>query len=152
MQLSPGDVTQHSKLLMSNSSWSGETSIIITVSFTPGSCSLTAYKINQQGFEWGKANKDTSPNPPGYSTTFYEKVQMLLSDRYLGFFMVPDNHLWNYNFVGLGLVPSMKYSLILANPRDFYHEIHRASHFIKFIVNEDEQENNDVADKEDFYL
>ena len=65
--------------------------------------------------------------------------------------MVPDNHLWNYNFVGLGLVPSMKYSLILANPKDFYHEVHRASHFIKFIVNEEEQENNDIAEKEDLF-
>jgi len=51
--------------------------------------------------------------------------------------MVPDNHIWNYNFVGLGLVPSMKYSLILANPKDFYHELHRASHFIKFIKGDD---------------
>lgn len=83
MQLSPYDVTQHSKLLLSSSSWSGEKCIVITVSFTPGSCSLAGYKINQQGFEWGKANKDTSPNPPGYSTTFYEKAQILLSDRYL---------------------------------------------------------------------
>jgi pre-mRNA-processing factor 8 len=47
----------------------------------------------------------------------------------------------------------MKYSLILANPRDFYHEVHRASHFIKFGKNEVDNENeaNDVADLEDFY-
>lgn len=47
----------------------------------------------------------------------------------------------------------MKYSLILANPRDFYHEVHRASHFIKFGKNEADNENevNEVADLEDFY-
>jgi len=58
---------------------------------------------------------------------------MLLSERFMGFFMVPDNHIWNYNFVGLGLSASMKYSLILANPKEFYNENHRAAHFIKFV-------------------
>lgn len=46
--------------------------------------------------------------------------------------MVPERNMWNYNFVGLGLVPSMKYKLILSNPKEFYNEIHRVSHFIKF--------------------
>jgi len=77
---------------------------------------------------------------------------MLLSDRFLGFFLVPDNHIWNYNFVGLGLVPSMKYSLIVSNPKDFYDELHRASHFIKFIKNDEDQDGNEVAEMEDFFM
>lgn len=64
--------------------------------------------------------------------------------------MVPDNHVWNYNFVGLGLVPSVKYSIILANPRDFYHEVHRTSHFIKF-VNQEEEDGWEGVDKEDLF-
>ena len=77
---------------------------------------------------------------------------MLLSERFMGFFMVPDNHMWNYNFVGLGLVPQMKYSLLLANPRDFYHEIHRASHFIKFIRQDDNDNAEfETADSEDLF-
>lgn len=44
----------------------------------------------------------------------------------------------------------MKYGLILANPKDFYNEIHRASHFIKFIRNEDKDQ-VDEADNEDFF-
>lgn len=152
MQLSPFDLTLHSRLILQNSNWDGDRCIILTVSFTPGSCSLTAYKLTPQGFEWGKANKDTSPNPAGYSASFYEKVQMLLSDRFLGFFLVPDNHIWNYNFVGLGLVPSMKYSLVLSNPKDFYNELHRASHFIKFIKNDEEQDAGEVAEREDHFL
>jgi len=150
LQLSPYDVTMHSKMLLQNPTWDVEKSIIITVSFTPGSCSLTSYKTTPAGFEWGKANKDTSVNPPGYNNTFFEKVQMLLSDRFMGFFMVPDNHIWNYNFIGLGLVPNMKYSIILSNPKDFYNEIHRTAHFIKFIKTEEEQE-TEVADKEDLF-
>ena len=76
---------------------------------------------------------------------------MLLSEMFMGFFMIPDNLIWNYNFVGLGLVPSMKYSLVLSQPKDFYHEVHRSSHFIKFIKNDEEQESVDVAEKEDFF-
>lgn len=34
----------------------------------------------------------------GYSPTHYEKVQLLLSDRFMGFYMVPDAGPWNYNF------------------------------------------------------
>ncbi len=54
---------------------------------------------------------------------------MLLSDRFMG------------------------YSLILANPKDFYHEVHRASHFIKFVKNDNENENetNEMAEFEDVY-
>ena len=70
-------------------------------SFTPGSCSLTAYKLTLSGYEWGRNNKDTGNNPAGYLPSHYEKVQMLLSDRFLGFFMVPAQGSWNYNFMGL---------------------------------------------------
>lgn len=39
------------------------------------------------------------PAAVGYSPTHYEKVQMLLSDRFMGFYMVPDVGSWNYNFM-----------------------------------------------------
>ena len=58
-------------------------------SFTPGSCSLTAYKLTPSGYEWGRSNTDKGNNPKGYLPSHYERVQMLLSDRFLGFFMVP---------------------------------------------------------------
>ena len=61
--------------------------------------------------------------------------------------MVPDNHIWNYNFVGLGLNANMKYSLILANPKEYYHENHRASHFIKFVgIENPDQEQAELED------
>lgn len=52
------------------------------------------------GFEWGRQNTDKGNNPKGYLPSHYEKVQMLLSDRFLGFFMVPAQGSWNYNFMG----------------------------------------------------
>lgn len=67
-----------------------------------------------------------------------EKVLMLLSDRFLGFYMVRtswflrDNGHWNYNFMGVKHTPSMKYGLKLGTPREYYHEDHRFTHFLEF--------------------
>ena len=98
--------------------------------------------------EWGKANKDSGANPHGYLPTHYAKMQMLLSDRFLGFFMVPDQMAWNYNFNGIKHSTSMKYQLKLENPKEFYHEAHRPLHFLNFATMDDEF---DQADREDFY-
>lgn len=58
-----------------NKTWDGEKTIVITCSFTPGSCSLTAYKLTPQGFEWGKAHRDATAGAQGYAPTHYEKVR-----------------------------------------------------------------------------
>lgn len=99
-QLAPQDVTMHAKVMADNASWDPDKTIIVTCSFTPGSCSLTAYKLTPSGYEWGRTNTDRGNNPKGYLPSHYEKVQMLLSDRFLGFFMVPAQGSWNYNFMG----------------------------------------------------
>jgi pre-mRNA-processing factor 8 len=72
---------------------------------------------------------------------------MLLSDRFLGFFMVPGQGSWNYNFMGVRHDANMKYDLILSNPKEFYHEVHRPAHFLYF----SNEENPDTysADRED---
>jgi pre-mRNA-processing factor 8 len=95
-QLAPHDIMMHSKFLSENKSWDINSSVMITCSFTPGSCSLTTYRLTQGGLEWGRQCKDPS-NPNGYSPNHYKKLQMLLSDRFMGFFMVPDVGVWNYN-------------------------------------------------------
>jgi pre-mRNA-processing factor 8 len=100
-QLSPVDVITHAKITVNNKSWDLQKTIVVTCSFTPGSCTLTAYKLTPSGFEWGKGFKDATANPQGYAPGHYEKVQMLLSDRFHGFYMVPDQGSWNYNFQGI---------------------------------------------------
>lgn len=92
--LFPQDVTLHAKMLENFKSWDGERCILVTASFTPGSCSLTAYKLTPGGYEWGRANKDASANPVGYAPSHYERCQLLLSDRFMGFYMVPDAGEW----------------------------------------------------------
>ncbi|KAJ3320388.1 Pre-mRNA-processing-splicing factor 8 [Boothiomyces sp. JEL0866] len=133
-QLSPFDVSMHANTMAENKgAWDGDQTIVLTASFTPGSCSLTAYKITPLGFEWGISNKDTSANPQGYSPAHYEKVQMILTDKFLGYFMVPEGEgIWNYNFMGAKHRPDMKYALTVDNPKEFYHEVHRSNHFLNF--------------------
>ncbi|KAG5896054.1 hypothetical protein JTB14_011049 [Gonioctena quinquepunctata] len=143
------DITTHAKLMADNPAWDGEKTVIITCSFTPGSCSLTAYKLTPSGYEWGRQNTDKGNNPKGYLPSHYEKVQMLLSDRFLGFFMVPSQGSWNYNFMGVRHDPSMKYELQLANPKEFYHEVHRPAHFLNFSSLEDGD--GAGADREDAF-
>merc|ERR1711963_850877 len=149
-QLSPQDICTHAGVMSEHSTWDGEKTVIITCSFTPGSCSLTAYKLTPSGFEWGRTNTDKSNNPKGYLPSHYEKVQMLLSDRFLGFFMVPTQGSWNYNFMGVRHDPNMRYELALSNPKEFYHEVHRPSHFMNFASIEEGGEPVG-ADREDMF-
>ncbi|KAJ2850731.1 pre-mRNA-splicing factor 8, partial [Coemansia erecta] len=137
--LSPQDVTIHARILARTADkpkqrWDGEKTIVMTCAFTPGSCSLTAYKLTPTGFEWGRENQNMSmANPEGFSPACFERVQMLLSDRFMGFFMVPeDNGVWNYNFMGPAHRADMSYGLQLDVPREFFDEMHRPSHFINF--------------------
>ncbi|KAJ1723371.1 pre-mRNA-splicing factor 8 [Coemansia erecta] len=137
--LSPQDVTIHARILARTADkpkqrWDGDKTIVMTCAFTPGSCSLTAYKLTPPGFEWGRENQNmASPNPEGFSPACFERVQMLLSDRFMGFFMVPDSGgVWNYNFMGPVHRADMAYDLQLDVPREFYDEMHRPSHFINF--------------------
>ena len=62
----------------------------------------------------------------------------------MGFFMVPDNVVWNYNFNTLGVVSNLKYTLVPGNPKEFYHESHRPGHFLRFIKQEDDEDQERV--------
>jgi len=148
------DVIMHTGIVENNKkAWSGQNEIIITSSFTQGSCSLTAYKVTDAGMDWGKKNQNIAggvANTHGYTSNCYEKVQMLLSDRFQGLFMVPEGGLgWNYNFQGVKHNASMEYSLRLDTPERFYAECHRPQHFLSFLQME-EGEDADDADLEDF--
>jgi len=136
---------------MNTSTWDPETSVVITCSLTTGSCFLTAYRLTPPGIEWGNKNKETTTNPAGYGTHMFEKVQMILSDKFLGFFMVPEGGIWNYNFNGINFSANLRYTLALNNPRDFYNEMHRPSHFLDFTRREAEEEEAEMPEKENHF-
>ena len=74
---------------------------------------------------------------------------MILSDKFLGFFMVPEGGIWNYNFNGQNFSVNMRYNLMLDNPKDFYHESHRAIHFLDFSVRQNTNDENTTVDTAD---
>lgn len=138
--MSAMDVTEHSKLLDSHSEWDKTNTVTLSVSFTPGSVSLSAWGLTPAGYKWGAENKDTqSDQPQGFTTTMGEKRKLLLSPRFRGFFLVPVDGKWNYSFMGTAFAGMEKKSVPvkLDTPLPFYSDQHRPVHFHSFAELED---------------
>jgi len=150
-QLHPQDVIMHAKFLADNPSWDGDKTVCMTCSFTPGSCSLSAYKLTPDGYKWGRANRDREQQAQfqGYLPSFYEKTPLILSDRFLGFFMVPDVGSWNFNFNGVKHYPGMAYGVTLGIPKEYYHEEHRQAHFLNFAEMEQQEKQEKEKEQEE---
>ncbi|EEA21773.1 pre-mRNA-splicing factor 8 [Talaromyces marneffei ATCC 18224] len=133
------DVTQHARLMNEHSSWDKKT-VTMTVSFTPGSVSLAAWALTPQGYKWGAENKDTSSDQPqGFSTSMGDKCQLLLSDKIRGYFLVPEDNVWNYSFMGSSFssVEKRPVYVKIDTPLRFYDDQHRPLHFQNFAELED---------------
>ncbi|KAJ9134458.1 Pre-mRNA-processing-splicing factor 8 [Pleurostoma richardsiae] len=138
--MSAADVTEHSRMLDAHPEWDKEKSLTVTVSFTPGSVSLSAWALTPQGYKWGVENKDLqSDQPQGFTTTMGEKRKLLLSPRYRGFFLVPESGKWNYSFMGSAFsgVEKKPVHVKLDTPMPFYSDQHRPLHFQNFAELED---------------
>ncbi|GAO50212.1 PRP8 pre-mRNA processing factor 8 [Saitoella complicata NRRL Y-17804] len=132
--LSAIDVTTHARVMAAHKEWHSKT-VTMTVSFTPGSVSLSAYALTPQAYEWGAKNQDlTSVEPQGYVPTMADRVQLLLSDRLAGFFLVPEDDVWNFGLtLGASWNANAPYALKLDTPMPFYDPRHRTGHFASFI-------------------
>jgi pre-mRNA-processing factor 8 len=132
--MTAADVTMHSRHMAAHPSWDKKT-ITLAVSFTPGSVSLSSWALTPAGYTWGAQNKDTSSDSPtGFSTSFGEKCQLLLSDKIRGYFLVPETEQWNYSFMGasFGSVEKRPVYCKIDQPRPFYDAMHRPVHFSSF--------------------
>jgi pre-mRNA-processing factor 8 len=157
--LSPYDCAVHARMVTENRSWSVDSAVVITCSFTPGSCSLVGHRLTATGLKWGRENRDitsSQANPSGFESTHAEQVQLLLTDAFVGFWMVPQGRIWNYNFMGVKHRPDMEYRLVPDVPLDFYDPKHRRNHFLNFASIEDtgfgamgSTMGESLADKED---
>ncbi|KAJ5163270.1 uncharacterized protein N7500_005100 [Penicillium coprophilum] len=137
--MSAADVTHHARLMNAHPSWDKKT-VTMTVSFTPGSVSLAAWGLTPAGYKWGAENKDTtSDQPQGFSTNMGEKCQLLLSDKIRGYFLVPEDNVWNYSFMGssFGSVEKRPIYVKIDTPLKFYDDQHRPLHFQNFAELED---------------
>jgi len=138
--MSASDVTEHARLLDAHPEWDKEESITVDVAFTPGSVSLSAWALTPSGYRWGAENKDIgSDQPQGFTTSMGIKRKLLLSPRYKGFFLVPENGKWNYSFMGSSFAGIEKKPLHvkLDMPLPFYSDQHRPLHFQNFAELED---------------
>ncbi|KAK3340044.1 pre-mRNA processing splicing factor 8 [Neurospora tetraspora] len=138
--MSAMDVTEHARLLDAHPNWDKQNTLTIAVSFTPGSVSLSAWALTPQGFKWGVENKDVaSDQPQGFTTSMGEKRQLLLSEKFRGFFLVPDGGKWNYSFMGsaFGGLEKKPVHVKLDTPMPFYSDQHRPIHFSSFNELED---------------
>lgn len=142
------DMTKQAQIMTEHDTW-GSKAVTMCVAFTPGSVSLSAYSLTPKGLEWGAHNKNIiSEEPEGYNPQFGQKCQLLISNRIVGFFMTPENDIWNYAFMGAGWNENITYQLKLDTPLPFYHEYHRPVHFSSF----NELEGNDVGvENEDLF-
>ncbi|KAI7787857.1 pre-mrna processing splicing factor 8 [Diaporthe eres] len=138
--MSAADVTEHAKLLDAHAEMGQDKTLTVSVSFTPGSVSLSAWALSPQGYKWGLENKDLqSDQPQGFTTTMGEKRKLLLSPRYRGFFLVPETSQWNYSFMGSAFAGLEKkpVRVKLDTPLPFYSDAHRPVHFQSFAELED---------------
>ena len=84
--MTASDVTCHAKFVASpDGGWNPSDAVCIAVSYTPGSCSLTAYNVTAEGILFGKNNKDMSPSPEGFSPSFSKRAQLLYPTEYMVF-------------------------------------------------------------------
>ncbi|KAI1824895.1 pre-mRNA processing splicing factor 8 [Xylaria intraflava] len=138
--MSAADVTEHSRLLDAHPKWSKENTITVDVAFTPGSVSLSAWALTPNGYRWGADNKDIgSDQPQGFTTSMGIKRKLLLSPRFKGYFLVPENGKWNYSFMGSSFAGLEKKAVHvkLDTPLPFYSDQHRPLHFQNFAELED---------------
>lgn len=143
--LSPQDISVQCRLRQENKEFDQDKFAIFNVSFTPGSVSLSVYKLSDEGYKWGEQNQDlVSSEPQGFDTKFGENLQMLISDRINGFFMVPEDEIWNYSFIGASFSELGEFALKIDTPRPFYHPLHRPIHFQNFNEMEYNFEREDV--------
>ncbi|KAH8929155.1 PROCN-domain-containing protein [Atractiella rhizophila] len=142
----PTDAMTFAKLMAQHPEIDGS-SIFLSVSFTPGSLSLTAYVLTPKGFEWGR-NADVN-NLNGWNpASMSERAQLLLSDRILGSTFAPMGGVWNYS-IGLGaqFTQSMSYAVTLTgSPLQFWDPLHRPNHFAAFVASEGAQDETDNQD------
>jgi pre-mRNA-processing factor 8 len=146
MQVTDG--MAHAKLLAAHREWDASQVTLLTCALTPGSVSLTAWALTTTGFTWARQPRDAS-NLAGWTSEHYSRRALLLTDKLKGWFLVPSSGVWNYAFQGVHHASDATYSVKLDQPIEFYHELHRAGHFLAFAQLES-QDANEAAEQDLF--
>ncbi|QLQ77845.1 hypothetical protein HG537_0A00920 [Torulaspora globosa] len=130
------EITTHTKVFASNF----KETIDLTVCLLPGCVSLAAYNLTDEGYNWGTQNQDVKDIiSEGFDPGFSEHAQLLLSERFMGNFLVPSGDLWNYTFMGASFTEELRYDTKIGIPLEFYNETHRVTHFLQFNATNDDE-------------
>ncbi|KAF7458659.1 Pre-mRNA-processing-splicing factor 8 [Cryptosporidium felis] len=109
---------------------------IINCTFTPGSTTLSGYKVNQEGFNICEKIIDRpdllTETSREETLKLLENVKIMLSETFSGFFLVPDDGIWSYNSMVVKYNNPSRNSYKVDRPSTFYDEIHRPQHFLQF--------------------
>lgn len=134
VELTGHDIVAHARLIEANG-WEVASSVIITAALTPGSVTLLAWVVTTDGMEWAVKNMD-APGAVPCTRACYAPAAVVVSSSFVAGFLSPeagDNELtWNYNFASASHTATIAYTLALSPPLPFYHEAHRALHFLQF--------------------
>lgn len=119
--------------------------VCITCSLTPGSVTVAAYGITDEGRKIcaerrgnTKIGKEGKGTEDWCTPNCYERRQLILTDRVSGFFVVPSSGVWNCSLLGNYAVVSQQdesdapMEWCVDTPLEFYHELHRPAHFLSF--------------------
>lgn len=120
----------------------------IVISFPPGSCTVRAFRLNEEGINWGSQNKDTKDRPVGFEDTFFDRLPCILTENYNGFFMIPTGIEWNLNFQPLKLTEHPDYNIELGTPLPYFDQKHRPNTFLQFVADMSTFEGNSSIDAE----
>ena len=132
--LSASQLINSARILKANEGLRAEGLAIVTLGLLPGSCSFSAFSLTREGLDWATLHSEKDPLDPSLPTPqpgFSSRLQLWVSEVISGFFVVPENGVWNMNFAGLrpdAPVPVC----VAAQPREFFHDSHRVSHFTNF--------------------
>ena len=61
-----------------------------------------------------------------------KQVNLWESDVFMGFFTVPFDDIWNYNFIGANFEEGEEDIAKVDKPKQYYDPLHRQAHFFSF--------------------
>jgi len=105
----------------------------ITVFLHGGKATLATYRTSSSGNEVLK-NLSGNPNEDSSTTELLENAfaqcEIQLGQESSGFYLVPEDGIWNYSFLGVS-PPQYPSTLIVDAPHDYHNPYHRKEHFIR---------------------
>ncbi|KAJ1607668.1 Prp8 [Cryptosporidium canis] len=149
LSLTSSDINYLSRIFQNNLDTPINDITIVSCGFTPGSTTLSAVKINQQGIELcmnDSNHMDSSGKAQvNIASDFSENVKLILSETYDGFFLVPDDGIWSYNSMVVKYGNSNNCSYKVDRPCSFYDEVHRPQHFLQFAYLENSNDSDEYG-------